>query len=45
MPDHPKDPIIVRGTEILATDPPRIRQQKIARVTLDSMIQFVGAAA
>ncbi len=35
-------PIVVRGTEILAGDPPRIRLQKIARVTLDSMVQFVG---
>jgi PAS domain S-box-containing protein len=34
--------IVVRGTEILAGDPPRIRLQKIARVTLDSMVQFVG---
>lgn len=35
-------PIVVRGTEILAADPPRVRLQKIARVTLDSMVQFVG---
>jgi PAS domain S-box-containing protein len=42
MPENPKGPIVVRGTEILATDPPRIRLQKIARVTLDSMVQFVG---
>ena len=35
-------PIIVRGTEILATDPVQQYRQKIARVTLDSMVQFVG---
>ena len=34
--------VVVRGTEILATDPPRIRRQKLARITLDSMVQFVG---
>jgi len=32
----------VRGTEILASDPPRVRRQKLARITLDSMVQFVG---
>jgi PAS domain S-box-containing protein len=35
-------PLVVRGTEILATDPSRIRLQKLARITLDSMVQFVG---
>ena len=40
--DNAIPPIVVRGTEILAGDPPRIRLQKIARVTLDSMVQFVG---
>ncbi len=34
--------LVVQGTEILATDPERIRRQKLARVTLDSMVQFVG---
>lgn len=34
--------ITVQGTEILPDDPVRTRRQKIARVTLDSMIQFVG---
>src|SRR6187402_3488179 len=34
--------IVVRGTEIDPADPPRIRLQKLARVTLDSMVQFVG---
>jgi PAS domain S-box-containing protein len=34
--------LVVRGTEILLTDPARIRLQKLARITLDSMVQFVG---
>ena len=34
--------LIVRGTEIVSTDPPRLRLQKLARITLDSMVQFVG---
>jgi len=42
MPDHPKGSFVVRGTEILPADPPRIRLQKLARITLDSMVQFVG---
>jgi PAS domain S-box-containing protein len=42
MPDNPKDFFVVRGTEILPTDPPRLRLQKLARITLDSMVQFVG---
>jgi PAS domain S-box-containing protein len=43
MPDHPsQNPIVVRGTEILATDPAVLHRQKLARITLDSMIQFVG---
>src|SRR5688500_10007895 len=40
MPDS-QTPVVVRGTEILSTDPVQYRQ-KIARVTLDSMVQFVG---
>jgi PAS domain S-box-containing protein len=32
----------VRGLEIVPGDPARIRLQKIARITLDSMVQFVG---
>jgi PAS domain S-box-containing protein len=40
--DHHKGAIVVRGTEILPTDPPRLRLQKLARITLDSMVQFVG---
>ena len=34
--------IVVRGTEIDPGDAPRIRLQKLARITLDSMVQFVG---
>jgi PAS domain S-box-containing protein len=41
MPDR-HSPIVVRGTEILSTDPVQQYRQKIARVTLDSMVQFVG---
>src|SRR6186713_1492487 len=37
-----KGPPVVRGTEILPGDPTPIRRQKVARVTLDSMVQFVG---
>ncbi|HEX4963959.1 MAG TPA: ATP-binding protein [Thermoanaerobaculia bacterium] len=42
MPDDPQGSFVVRGTEILPTDPPRLRRQKLARITLDSMVQFVG---
>jgi adenylate cyclase len=43
MPDHDSSrPITVRGTEITATDPRQHYREKIARVTLDSMVQFVG---
>ncbi|MET0388740.1 MAG: PAS domain-containing protein, partial [Polyangiales bacterium] len=35
-------PIVVHGTEILARDPLHVRRQKLARITLDSMVQFVG---
>jgi PAS domain S-box-containing protein len=42
MSDEAIPPIVVRGTEILSTDSPRIRLQKLARITLDSMVQFVG---
>ena len=41
-PEQTERPIVVRGTEIRSTDPPRARLEKIARVTLDSMVQFVG---
>jgi PAS domain S-box-containing protein len=42
MSEHPKGAIVVRGTEILPADSPRLRLQKLARITLDSMVQFVG---
>src|SRR6476661_10327846 len=32
----------VHGTEILATDTRQQYREKIARITLDSMVQFVG---
>jgi PAS domain S-box-containing protein len=34
--------LVVRGMEILPDDPAPIRRQKLARITLDSMVQFVG---
>jgi PAS domain S-box-containing protein len=40
--DHAEQPIVVRGTEIVSTDPLQRYREKIARVTLDSMVQFVG---
>jgi PAS domain S-box-containing protein len=42
MPENASPTIVVRGTEILPSDSPRIRLQKLARITLDSMVQFVG---
>ena len=35
-------PVTVRGTDIVSTDPRQRYREKIARVTLDSMVQFVG---
>ena len=32
----------MRGTEILPTDPRQQYREKLARITLDSMVQFVG---
>lgn len=34
--------LVVQGTEILSTDPLALHRQKLARITLDSMVQFVG---
>ncbi len=34
--------LIVRGTEIVDSDPRQRYREKIARITLDSMVQFVG---
>ena len=36
------DFVKVRGTELLASDPRDLYRQKLARITLDSMVQFVG---
>src|ERR1700710_1018093 len=38
----PNGAFAVRGTKILPADPPHLRRQKLARVTFDSMVQFVG---
>ena len=37
-----KNLINVRGTELLASDTKEQYRQKLARITLDSMVQFVG---
>jgi len=43
MPAHDTSrPVTVRGTEIVSTDPRQRYREKIARITLDSMVQFVG---
>src|SRR6185295_1239018 len=43
MSDQKADrPIVVRGTEIFASDTRQRHREKIARITLDSMVQFVG---
>ena len=38
----PENVITVRGTELLAGDTRERYRQKLARITLDSMVQFVG---
>ena len=38
----PDRPLVVRGTEISAADTRQRYREKIARITLDSMVQFVG---
>ena len=38
----PANLVNVRGTELLADDTREHYRQKIARITLDSMVQFVG---
>src|SRR6476660_6969096 len=38
----PVNRVSVRGTELLASDTRERYRQKIARITLDSMVQFVG---
>ncbi len=42
MPSSPLTGVNVRGTELLESDSREIYRQKIARITLDSMVQFVG---
>src|SRR6187551_2804069 len=34
--------VVVYGTEIVPGDPRQRQREKIARITLDSMVQFVG---
>ncbi|MFZ0319802.1 MAG: hypothetical protein WAL56_11810, partial [Candidatus Sulfotelmatobacter sp.] len=41
-PAVPINLVKVRGTELLASDTRERYRQKIARITLDSMVQFVG---
>src|SRR5579872_4613961 len=41
-PSPPAKLINVRGTELLANDTRERYRQKLARITLDSMVQFVG---
>jgi PAS domain-containing protein len=40
--DDASHPVAVRGTEIVSTDSRQRYREKIARITLDSMVQFVG---
>jgi PAS domain S-box-containing protein len=40
--EKPKQTIVVRETEIVSVDTRQQYRQKIARITLDSMVQFVG---
>lgn len=40
--DHAERRLVVRGTEILPSDARQRYREKIARITLDSMVQFVG---
>jgi PAS domain S-box-containing protein len=43
MSDQSTGAIVVQDSDIpLPTDPPRIRSQKLARITLDSMVQLVA---
>lgn len=42
MTDPGQRPIIVRGTQISPIDDRQRHREKIARITLDSMVQFVG---
>ena len=42
VPSVPGNLVSVHGTELLATDSREQYRQKLARITLDSMVQFVG---
>ncbi|WP_158749832.1 hypothetical protein [Acidobacterium sp. S8] len=42
MASTPRALVNVHGTELLESDSREIYRQKIARITLDSMVQFVG---
>src|SRR5271157_5267352 len=45
MPPNPPlaiNRVKVHNTELLASDTPEVYRQKLARITLDSMVQFVG---
>lgn len=42
MLDEQIQPVIVRGTEILPDEDRQRYREKLARITLDSMVQFVG---
>lgn len=42
MASAPGPLVSVCGTDLLESDPREIYRQKIARITLDSMVQFVG---
>src|SRR5271170_2219809 len=41
-PSKPVNPLCVRGTELSPSDTRERYRQKLARITLDSMVQFVG---
>jgi PAS domain S-box-containing protein len=42
MTTRPRAPVTVHGTRLLHSDPADVYRQKVARITLDSMVQFVG---
>ncbi len=42
MLDEQNQPVIARGTDIFSGDDPQRYREKIARIILDSMVQFVG---
>ena len=40
--NQPDDLPNIHGTQLLPQDTPDVYRQKLARITLDSMVQFVG---